>query len=99
MKKVRQGPTRKPEAVRAFREDHRTTNPGLHNLYVRGAYEDLRLAKAAIEAFHDRSRLPAFAMAAALHKAMVEEIEHSAAFFEAAALLFAGLNPPAEQSK
>src|SRR5512143_3841206 len=100
MKKARrkqpQEPEKKPETVREFDDDFRAINPRLHNHYVREAYEDLRLAKEAINALYKRSRVPASAMAEALHHAMVEEIERDAAFFEAAALLFAGLKPPAE---
>jgi hypothetical protein len=97
MKKARKAaPTKARETVRGFASDFRTTNPALHNLYVRGAYEDLHLAKEAIAALEARLRVPASIMAAALRQAMVEEIESDAAFFEAAALLFAGLKPPPE---
>lgn len=84
-----------PQTIRTFSNDHRD-NPGLHNLYVRGAYEDLRIAKAACDALSDRSRVPATIMAGALFKAMQEETITSAAAFEAAALLFAQLDPPEE---
>lgn len=86
----------KTEKVREFEEDHRRTNPGLHNLYVRGAYEDLRIVRACLDELEARSRVPASIMAGALHEAMQKEIERSAAFFEAAALLFTGLRPTGE---
>lgn len=95
---IREGVEAKPvEKIRAFTNDFRQSNPKLHNFYVRGAYEDLRLAREVIEALNSRSRVPAGAMAAALRQAMVAEIEQDAAFFEAAALLFAGLEPPKEE--
>lgn len=83
----------KTEVIRTFQQDHRD-NPALHNLYVRGAWEDLNIAKEACDRLWDQSRVPASIMAGALFKAMAEEITSSAAAFEAAALLFAGLEPP-----
>lgn len=82
------------EKVRTFRNDFRVSNPKLHNFYVRGAYQDLKIATDAAHALEGRSRTSCLAMAGALCQAMREEIESDAAFFEAAALLFAGLDPP-----
>lgn len=84
------------EQIRTFHTDHRATNPKLHNHYVRSAYEDLKIAEEAARTLEARSRVPCAAMAGALRQAMREEIEDNAAFFEAAALLFAGLEPPKE---
>lgn len=81
------------ETIRTFEVDWRN-NPKLHNLYVRGAYTDLSIAKNAICALRERSRTSAHAMAQVLQEAMVAEIVRDAAFFEAAALLFAELPPP-----
>jgi hypothetical protein len=89
---------KKIEQIRTFENDHRN-NAKLHNLHVRGVYEDLRIAFEAARALEERSRLPAGAMAFALREAMRAEIERSAASFEAAALLFAGLEPPKEDEE
>ncbi|MDE2099642.1 MAG: hypothetical protein KGL39_20485 [Patescibacteria group bacterium] len=75
-----------------FQSDNRD-NPGLHRLHVRWAYENLRIAKDAIDALNDRSQVSATIMAGALNDAMQVEIKRDAACFEAAALLFAGLEP------
>ena len=96
MKTATTKPAAKPAQVRTFADDQRS-NPGLHNLYVRGAYEDLKIVHAALEKLNARSRVPASIMADALHTAMQKEIERSAAYFEAAALLFANLSPPQEE--
>lgn len=84
---------KKAKAIRTFLDDHRD-NPGLHNLHVCGAYEDLLVVKRCIDELTERSRVSASIMAGVLHEAMQKEIEQSVAFFEAAALLFAGLEPP-----
>lgn len=84
------------ERIRTFHTDHRATNPKLHNYYVREAYLDLKLARDAAGTLEDRARVSCTAMAGALRQAMREEIEDNAAFFEAAALLFAGLEPSKE---
>lgn len=83
----------KRETIRKFDRDNRD-NAGLHNLYVRGAYEDLQIVRECLDRLNERSRVPASIMAAALHTAMQKEINEDAAFFEAAGLLFAGLEPP-----
>lgn len=88
-------PEPKPvEQIRTFADDWRVKNPKLHNFYVRGAYEDLKIAEEAARTLEARARVPCAIMAGALRQAMREEIERSAAFFEAAALLFAGHTPP-----
>lgn len=87
-------PAKKQEAVRAFDCDHRADNPALHNLYVEGAYEDLAIVREALDRMNERSRVPMTLMAGALHEAMQREVARDAAYFEAAALLFAGLEPP-----
>jgi hypothetical protein len=82
--------------IRTFHCDQRN-NPSAHNFAVCGAYEDLKIVREALTALEDRSRIPASIMASALHEAMQKEIEEDAAYFEAAALLFAGLEPPKEE--
>jgi len=66
-------------------------------MYVRGAYADLQIVSRAIAELEERSRVPAMMMAGVLREAMQEQIKENAAFFEAAALLFAGLDPPKEE--
>ncbi len=80
------------QPIRTFESDHRD-NPNLHNMFVREAYEDLRIVREVLDRLADRSRVSASLMAGTLYKAMQEEIEQDAAFFEAAGLLFAGLEP------
>jgi len=84
--------TKEQAQVRTFKCDERN-NPELHNLHVCGAYGDLKIVQQALRELEERGRVPASVMAGALHAAMVKEIENDAAYFEAAALLFAGLAP------
>lgn len=89
-----ESPTPPVEKIRTFVNDWRVKNPALHNYHVRGAYEDLKIIEEAARTLEARARVPCSAVAAALRQAMREEIEQDAAFFEAAALLFAGLELP-----
>jgi hypothetical protein len=102
---VEQGepPAPKPgPSIRTFAEDWRAQpSPSLHNHRVRSAYEDLKIAQKAITQLEDCGHFSASLVATkavveAIRTAMQHEIERSAAFFEAAALLFAGLEPPKE---
>jgi hypothetical protein len=81
------------KTVRTFEKDHRD-NPGLHNLYVGYAYEALVAAQEAVDALEDMSRWPASDWAHALREKMKASCVEDAAFFEAAALLQMGLEPP-----
>jgi hypothetical protein len=82
-----------PETIRTFDRDERD-KPRLHNYAVGLAYKSLQLAYKSARALEDESRVSCHIMAGALREAMRQEIIQSAAHFEAAALLFAGLEPP-----
>lgn len=88
---------KKPQRpLRAFLSDFRQSNPNLHHLYVRWAYENLSLARRAAEELEARSQWPPSLWANNLRDSMREQIESDAAYFEAAAMLFAGIEPPEE---
>jgi hypothetical protein len=86
-------PKKASVTIRTFIRDDRA-NSRLHNMYVAWAYRDLKIASEAVQALRDQNRVSASCMAGALHAAMQTEVVRSAAHFEAAALLFAGLEPP-----
>lgn len=88
--------TKSDKTVRVFEQDHRTSKPGLHNLHVRWAYEELKYARDAIDQLYGFSRFPASHWAAALQTQVRESILKDAAFFEAAALLYADVELPPE---
>lgn len=81
----------------AFQSDHRATNPGLHALYVRYAYEELRMADAFVADMFELSRVSASIIASKTWEQCQEEILRDAAWFEAAALLKAGVELPEKQ--
>jgi hypothetical protein len=80
-------------SIRAFQIDNRD-NPELHNMHVHWACQTLKIAHDAIESLMSLHRCSAISIASALATVMKEEIARDAAFFEAAALLFASLEPP-----
>lgn len=75
-------------AVRTFKNDHRH-KPGLHKLYVDWALEDLRICRDAMLELMGQSRWPANDIATAMWDRVRQTIREDAAWFEAAALLFA----------
>lgn len=74
--------------LRKFQSDHRD-KPKLHQRYVAYALEELRLAQEAYNNLTALSRVSASAIANALWNQVQDEILNDAAWFEAAALLFA----------
>lgn len=70
-----------------FQQDHRTTNPGLHDLYVGWAIETLRVLNIAIEELASHSRWPSTECVQVLIDKRKELCFTDAAFFEAAALM------------
>lgn len=74
--------------MRTFIRDHRD-NPELHKLYVSYALEQLSVIQEFLETMGEFSRVSASILASSLQQAMQQEIMQDAAWFEAAALLFA----------
>lgn len=74
--------------VRTFENDHRE-NPGLHQLYVNWAREDISIARDMCRQLWDQSRWSASLIASAAWAQVQKLIETDAAWFEAAALEFA----------
>lgn len=74
--------------IRIFSQDHRA-NPKLHKLYIAWALHDLEILQRFLEEMREVSRWPMSHLAHVLQSALGEEILNDAAWFEAAALLFA----------
>lgn len=88
-------PTKKKEEqeVRKFESDCRD-NPRLHNLHVNWSYQWLTVAMRAKEELSSFSQVQPTMVLSKMWDAVQEEATRDAATFEAAALLFLGLNPP-----
>ena len=71
-----------------FSEDFRTSNPGLHRLYVRWALETMAITDDALEELEARSQVQASTIAYAIRENIREECQRNAAWFEAAALRY-----------
>lgn len=75
-----------------FTSDHRASNPGLHALYVKWAVQTLKDVREALEKLEGRSKRTASRLANALRIEMQDLIAEDAAFFDAAAILFSGVD-------
>lgn len=76
----------------AFSSDHRESNPGLHALYVKWAVQTLTDVQTALEALESRSQWTSSRLALALRTEMQAIISEDAAFHDAAAILFSGVD-------
>lgn len=76
----------------AFTSDHRVSNPGLHDLYVKWAVQTLEDVTEALEKLEARSQWTSARLANALRVEMQDLIREDAAFFDAAAILFSGVD-------
>jgi hypothetical protein len=77
--------------MRTFQIDHRTSNPGLHTLYVGYAVEEIRIIDEAILQLMSLSRTTAITAAGLLMNFLREEASSDAAWFDAAAIVKLGL--------
>jgi hypothetical protein len=75
-----------------FIEDHRTTNPGLHNLHVGYALETLEVCERFLEELNGHSRISSSLICGDIYRHIREECERSAAWFEAAAIRYARID-------
>lgn len=75
-----------------FTEDHRTSNPGLHNLYVGYALETMEACERFLEELNGHSRITSSIIAGDVYSNIRSECERSAAWFEAAAIRYARIN-------
>ena len=73
---------------RSFSDDHRH-NPALHKLYTAWALHDLEILQRFLGEMNDCSRWPMSRLSHILQEEMGKEVLSNAAWFEAAALLFA----------
>lgn len=75
-----------------FTSDYRVSNPGLHALYVKRAVQTLEDVREALENLDARSQWTSARLANALRVEMQDLIKEDAAFFDAAAILFSGVD-------
>lgn len=75
-----------------FERDFRESNPKLHELYLAYALVDLAAVRRMIEELYEESRWPRSEFANILQQKMGEYIQSDAAFFEASAILFSGID-------
>lgn len=73
-------------------EDYSVTNPGLHALYVKWAVQTLVITKEALDTLEARSNWQALKLSSALRAEMISLIETEAAYRDAAAIIFSGVD-------
>lgn len=79
-----------------FKQDFRQSNPKLHKLYVRWAYETLSVANDAAQQLFDMNKVDASIIAGDINKHIRNLVKENAAYAEAAAMLYAGILLPLE---
>lgn len=79
-------------------EDFRQSNPKLHALHVRYAYEDLQLINQFLDHCNSISRVSIAQLASEIHLFRQHYIIESAAYQEAAWMLMAGIDLPREEA-
>lgn len=72
-------------------QDFSVEKPKLHKLYVGYAYEVLQIAQEACRQLESLSQVHASVMAGALREKITEFCTEDRAYFDAAAMLFAGI--------
>ena len=75
-----------------FTQDYRTTNPGLHNLYVGYALETLEVCERFLEELNGHSRISSGVIAGDIYRHIRKNCETEAAWFEAAAIRYARID-------
>jgi hypothetical protein len=81
------------DSVLSFQIDHRD-NPGLHNLYVGYAMEELEVIEQFIHEMEQFSRVTASILAGGLKEKVAEQCKLDAAWFEAAGRRYAWMANP-----